>query len=132
MRSANATPVSESLFYAVGDGLTLGEHTTGDRPVEGDAHDQDQSFETIGFLDMALHEAEAAAFEVGEHVLDPPAHSIVEYRVFARVGVHRDDPGLLVALLVQDADVGGDAAAVKLGACRFAFQGGTRPLNDFN
>jgi hypothetical protein len=60
------------LFYAVGDGLTLGEHSTGDRPVEGDAHDQDQSFETIGFLDMALHEAESAAFEVGEHVLDPP------------------------------------------------------------
>ncbi len=49
----------------------LRQHAAGYGPVEGGAHDQDQSFETIRLLYVALHEAKAQAFENGEDALDP-------------------------------------------------------------
>jgi hypothetical protein len=96
-------------------GLRLGERSAGDGPIQGYAHDQYQPFQPIRFLDLALVQAESPAFEIGKHRLDAPAHTVVKDSVFAGLGIHGDDPRLLVAALVQNADIGGDAAAGEFG-----------------
>ena len=54
-----------------------------DRPVEGDAHNQDEPVEPVRLLDMALHEAKASGFEVRKHRFDAPAHSVIKHGIAA-------------------------------------------------
>ena len=80
--------------------------------MECDAHDQQEPFEALRLLDMALHQAEAPGLEVREHVFDPPAHAVIKDGVAVGADIHGDDPGL-VTLFVPCPDVGLDAAAME-------------------
>ncbi len=82
--SANAWLFSESPFKAAVCGLLLSIGSAGDSPIQGDTHDQDQPFETIRLLDMALHQTKTARFKVGEHAFDAPSHAVIERRITRR------------------------------------------------
>jgi hypothetical protein len=61
-------------------------------------------------LKLGLGDAESSGFEIGEQGLDSPAQAIIEH---APLGgrLHRgNDPGLAMAFLLENADMGGDAA----------------------
>ena len=60
---------------------------------KGEAHNQDQTFKAIRFLNAALHQAKASAFHIREHALDAPTHAVI----------------------MQDTNIRFHAAAVKLG-----------------
>src|SRR4051812_12303612 len=76
----------------------------GHRDVEG--HDEDQAVEAVGIAELSVLDAEAARFEVREHRLDAPATSILKGSQVAGFFGHGDDPGLGVARILDDADVG--------------------------
>jgi hypothetical protein len=84
------------------DGIPL---SGGDGEVERERHDQDQPGQPVWISDLAVFEAEAARFEVREHRLDAPPPSIVKRAEIARSLGHGDDPGLLVAGILDHADV---------------------------
>ena len=78
----------------------------GHRHVEGQGHDQDQLVEAVGVAELGILDAEAARFEVREHRLDAPASRILKSSQIAGFLRHGDNPGLGVARVMDDADVG--------------------------
>ena len=78
----------------------------GHRHIEGEGHDEDQAVEAVGIAELGILDAEAARFEVREHRLDAPAISILKSAQVAGFFGHCDDPGLGMARILDDADVG--------------------------
>src|SRR5512135_1541988 len=78
----------------------------GHRPVEGERHDQDQAVEAVGVADLGVLDAEPMRFEVGEQGFNAPPPAILQSAQGARPLRHGDDPGLGMAGVVDDADVG--------------------------
>src|SRR4051812_17223471 len=78
----------------------------GDGEVERECHDRDQPGQPVRVSDLAVLEAEATGFEVREHRLDAPTPGVVERGETARGLRHGDDPGLLVAGVLDEADIG--------------------------
>jgi hypothetical protein len=106
---------SAGLFFAWGwvmNGVPL---ASGHRHVEGQGHDQDQLVEAVGVAEMGILDAEAARFEIREHRLDTPAIGILKGAQVAGFFRHRDDPGLGMARIVDDADVGARPPAGEVG-----------------
>ena len=75
-----------------------------DGAVEGQCHDEHQTGEPVGVLDLRVLGAEAARLEVGEHRLDPPAPGTVQRGETAGLLRQGDDPRLVVAWVADDAD----------------------------
>jgi hypothetical protein len=105
-RRAFSKDASELFFGGSGIGLGI-PPSGGDGKVERQSHDQQQAGEAFGMLDLGILDAETARLEVREHRLDGPARRIFKCFQIARRGGHGDDPGLGVAGIVNDADVGG-------------------------
>ena len=78
----------------------------GHRHIEGQGHDEDQAVEAVGVAELGILDAEAARLEVREHRLDAPAGGILKSAQVSRFLRHGDDPGLGVARVMDDADVG--------------------------
>ena len=77
----------------------------GDRPVEGEGHDQDEAIQAVSDADLGVRNAETARFEVREHWLDAPPLAVVQGAQVARPFGHGNDPGFGMAGIVNDADV---------------------------
>ena len=78
---------------------------SGDGEVERQRHDQDEPGQAVRVADLAVLETEAAGLEVGEHRLDAPAPCVVERGEVAWSLGHGDDPGFLMAGVLDAADV---------------------------
>jgi hypothetical protein len=83
----------------------------GHRDVESQGHDEDQA---VGVAELGVLDAEAARLEVREHRFDAPSGRILKGSQVAGFFGHRDDPGLDVPRIVDDADVGSRPPAGQL------------------
>lgn len=78
----------------------------GDRPMEGQGHDEDQAIDAVGVADLRVLQTEAPRLEVGKHRLNAPALAVFQgFQVAGRLG-HGDDPGFAMARIMDDGDVG--------------------------
>jgi len=100
--------------------------------VERERHDQDEPGQPVWVPDLAVFEAEAARFEVGEHRLDAPAPGIVKCGEIARgawfrSGLHAKRGIPWLARLWPDGVDGPLAASMCQDAGRENRQKGSRP-----
>src|SRR3954468_15357544 len=97
---------SAGLFFARGRVMNGVPLAGGHRDVEGQGHDQDQAVEAVGVAQLGVLDAEAAPLEVREHRLDAPTSRILKGSQVAGFLGHRDNPGLGVARIMNDSDMG--------------------------
>lgn len=99
-----------------------------DAPVHRQRHDQDQPLQAIRVPQRRILQFKTPALEIGEQRLNRPTCGIVQHRRPRWGAVHGDDPGLWVARLVEDADVGHNALREQAHPRQIALNRASRQL----
>ena len=117
MSTGNGGLFESPFFATLGDVFFFGS-PGGNGPVHGDCEHQDEACKPIRSFDLALRNAKASRFEVGEHGFDSPAHAIVENLVLSWAYVHGYDPWLFVSVFMEHTDVGDDPCSIEFRLCK--------------